>query len=225
VVRRRSRRNRKLRGSRFHASAGALRRRFVRLARAWLRARRKPLAQGFALALCVLVAINGLVRVLGGGSPNLLSPLHLVDKTRALGGLALHGLSHVIGDPHGDPRAIVSAAAQRNGVPVALALAVAHVESGLQPHAISHTGAMGLMQLMPDTAVRLGVGDAFDSEANADGATRYLHDLLHRYRGDVHRAVAAYNAGPGRVPAGAPVALPAETQHYVRVVLGSQPVW
>jgi hypothetical protein len=216
VVRRRSRRNRKLRGSR---------RQLIRLARAWLRARRKPLLQGFALALCVLVTINGLVRGLGGGSPNLLSPLHLVDKTRALGGLALHGFSHVIGDPHGDPRAIVSAAAQRNGVPVGLALAVAHVESGLHPHAISHTGAMGLMQLMPDTAVMLGVGDAFDSEANADGATRYLHDLLHRYRGDMHRAVAAYNAGPGRVPAGTPVTLPAETQHYVRVVLGSQPVW
>jgi hypothetical protein len=195
------------------------------LLRAALRGHRRQALQAFAISLGVVVAINVMVRVLGGGSPNLLSPLHLVDKSRALAGLALHGCSHVFGNPHGDPRTIVSAAAQRNGVPVSLALAVAHAESSWQPHAISCTGAMGLMQLMPDTAATLGVSDAFDSEANADGATRYLSELLHRYRGDAHRAIAAYNVGPGRVPAAAPPVLPAETQRYVRVVLGSRPVW
>ena len=172
-------------------------------------------------ALAVVLAINLAVRVLGGGRPNLLSPLHLGDKTRALAGLGLHGFSHVFGEPHGDERAIVSDAARRNGVPVALALSVAHAESRFSPHAISHTGAMGLMQLMPDTAAELGVLDAFDSDANADGATRYLRQLLARYRGDAHRAVAAYNAGPGRVPARGEPVLPAETRHYVRTVLGA----
>jgi hypothetical protein len=173
------------------------------------------------VALAVVLAINLSVRVFGGGRPNLLSPLHLGDKTRALAGLALHGFSHVFGEPHGDERAIVSDAARRNGVPVALALSVAHAESRFSPHAISHTGAMGLMQLMPGTAAELGVLDAFDSDANADGATRYLRQLLTRYRGDTRRAVAAYNAGPGRVPSRGEPVLPAETRRYVRTVLGA----
>jgi soluble lytic murein transglycosylase-like protein len=65
------------------------------------------------------------------------------------------------------------------------------------------------------------VFDAFDSEANADGGTRYLGALLRRYRGDQRRAVAAYNAGPGRVPAHGQPVLPAETRRYVRAVLGA----
>ena len=183
--------------------------------------RGRRILQLIGVALAVVVTINLAVRVLGGGRPNLLSPLHLADKTRALAGLALHGFSHVIDEPHGDERAIVSEAARRNGVPVALALSVAHAESRFAPHAISHTGAMGLMQLMPDTADDLGVLDAFDSAANADGATRYLRELLARYRGDTRRAVAAYNAGPGRVPARGEPVLPPETRHYVRTVLGA----
>lgn len=160
--------------------------------------------------------------MLGGGTPHLLSPLHLIDKTRALGALALHGVGHLFGDPHGDPRAIVREAALRNGVPPALALSVARAESHWEPHAISHTGAMGLMQLMPGTADQLGVTDAFDSAANADAATRYLRSLLSRYRGDARRAVAAYNAGPARVATRGTPALPAETRHYVHAVLGAQ---
>ena len=177
--------------------------------------------QLLAVAVAAVLAINVSVRVFGGGVPHLLSPLHLGDKVRALGGLALHSVGHLLGDPHGDERAAVSEAARRNGVPVALALSVAHAESLFTPHAISHTGAMGLMQLMPDTARELGVFDAFDSDANADGATRYLRALLRRYGGDQHRAVAAYNAGPGRVPARGRPALPDETRRYVRTVLGA----
>lgn len=171
-------------------------------------------------SLCAVLATNTLVRVLGGGSSHPLSLLHLGDKTRALAALGMHGTRHVFGEPHADDRATVSAAARRNGVPVALALSVARAESSFQPHAISHTGAMGLMQLMPDTAAELGVLDAFDSDANADGATRYLHRLLRRYRGDQQRAVAAYNAGPGRVSTQGESALSNETRHYVHTVLG-----
>jgi hypothetical protein len=176
--------------------------------------------QLLGLSLCAVLAINTLVRVLGGGSPHPLSLLHLGDKTRALCTLGVHATRHVFGAPHADDRETVRAAARRNGVPIALALSVARAESSFQPHAISHTGAMGLMQLMPDTAADLGVLDAFDSEANADGATRYLHRLLVRYRGDPERAVAAYNVGPGRVSMQGVSTLPDETRHYVHTVLG-----
>jgi soluble lytic murein transglycosylase-like protein len=79
---------------------------------------------------------------------------------------------------------------------------------------------MGLMQLMPGTAAMLGVDDAFDPAQNAEAGTRYLAQLLRRYRGDRVRVLAAYNAGPGRVPLHGAIELPAETRSYVRHVLG-----
>jgi soluble lytic murein transglycosylase-like protein len=173
------------------------------------------------LSLVAVLSINTLVRVLGGGTPNPVSLVHLGDKTRALAGLAAHGSRHLFGNPHTTDRETIRAAARRNGVPESLALAVARTESSFHPHAISYTGAMGLMQLMPDTAAEFGVRDAFDSSDNADGATRYLRRLLARYRGDTARAVAAYNAGPGMVPKQGRAELPRETRHYVHTVLGT----
>jgi soluble lytic murein transglycosylase-like protein len=76
---------------------------------------------------------------------------------------------------------------------------VIHAESGFNSHAISRKGAQGLMQLMPDTANRLGVANAFDPESNVGGGSRYLRELLERYNFDLVRALAAYNAGPQRV--------------------------
>ncbi len=76
---------------------------------------------------------------------------------------------------------------------------VIHAESGFNSHAVSPKGARGLMQLMPSTASQLGVKDAFDSEANVGGGSRYLRELLERYNFDLVKALAAYNAGPERV--------------------------
>jgi len=76
---------------------------------------------------------------------------------------------------------------------------VIHAESGFHAQAVSRKGARGLMQLMPQTASRLGVGNAFDPEANVEGGTRYLRELLERYNFDLIKALAAYNAGPQRV--------------------------
>jgi hypothetical protein len=172
-------------------------------------------------AACVVgyvLALNALVRTLGGGDPHPLSPRHHAQKAEALGRLGMHAVGELGLWPHADPRLVVASAADRQRVPRALALAVARVESSLDPHAISRTGAMGLMQLMPDTAAELSVIDPFDPAHNADGAVRYLKLLLGRYAGDVERAIAAYNVGPGRVPRVGPLSLPAETRAYVAAV-------
>ena len=118
-----------------------------------------------------------------------------------------------------DLRALATAAAKRHGLDPALVLAVANVESGLRPSAVSPKGARGLMQLMPPTAKDMGVTDVFDPLQNLEGGTRYLRELLSRYDGDLKRALAAYNAGPGAVDKYKGVPPYRETLAYVRRVL------
>jgi soluble lytic murein transglycosylase-like protein len=92
---------------------------------------------------------------------------------------------------------------------------VIRAESGFNVRAVSPKGAQGLMQLMPKTASRLGVGDAFDPQANVEAGTRYLRELLERYDFDLVKALAAYNAGPGRVAQYGGVPPYYETKAYV----------
>jgi soluble lytic murein transglycosylase-like protein len=112
----------------------------------------------------------------------------------------------------------IRSAARRTGVDAALLRAVIHAESGFNAHALSYKGAQGLMQLMPDTAIELGVGDAFDPAQNISAGARYLAVLLHDYHGDVKLAAAAYNAGAGAVTKYGGVPPYAETEVYVKRV-------
>ena len=114
---------------------------------------------------------------------------------------------------------IVQEHASRQALRPELVRAVIQVESGYNPRATSPKGAMGLMQLMPGTARDLGVRDPYDPEENIRGGTKYLRQLLDKYRGNEDLALAAYNAGPGAVDKhGEQVPPYRETRDYVRKV-------
>jgi soluble lytic murein transglycosylase-like protein len=112
---------------------------------------------------------------------------------------------------------IIDAAADRYRIPASLIRAVIKQESNFNAEAVSHKGAMGLMQLMPETADLLGVNDPFEPNENIFGGTQYLVDLINRYDGNLNKALAAYNAGPDRVQDSIPNFR--ETRNFVDSVL------
>jgi soluble lytic murein transglycosylase-like protein len=106
--------------------------------------------------------------------------------------------------------------ARRHGVDPLLVRAVIRVESNFDPRAVSPKGAAGLMQLMPETAMRYGVDNRFDPAQNVDGGVRYLRDLMAMFDGNLSLALAAYNAGEGAVlKYGRRIPPYPETQQYV----------
>lgn len=111
----------------------------------------------------------------------------------------LSGRSLYAGQPDPEAKYYADAYADHYGVPRALVYAVINQESGWNPRAVSGKGAMGLGQLMPDTARRYGVRQPFLASANIGGCVRYLHDLLVRFHGNMRLAVAAYYTGEARV--------------------------
>ncbi|MEA4856792.1 lytic transglycosylase domain-containing protein [Solidesulfovibrio sp.] len=107
---------------------------------------------------------------------------------------------------------------RRHGVDPNLVRAMVEVESGFAERAVSPKGASGLMQIMPGTGKVLGLADAFDGSANLEAGIRYIRALLDTY-GDVRLALAAYNAGPGRVQKGGAIPDIPETRDYVAKVM------
>ena len=113
---------------------------------------------------------------------------------------------------------IVQKAAERHNLDPALVKAVISTESGWNPTAISRKGAVGLMQLIPETAERFGVGNAFDPAQNVEGGTSYLKELLDHYNGDLTKSLAAYNAGQRAVDQSGGIPAYPETERYIQKV-------
>lgn len=116
---------------------------------------------------------------------------------------------------------MIDKVAQKHGVDEKLVRALVRQESGFNPNATSHCGAMGLMQLMPATAKGLGVTDPYNPVQNVEGGVKYLKSMLNKYNGNVILALAAYNAGPGAVDKYGTVPPYGETQNYVKSILAN----
>lgn len=118
----------------------------------------------------------------------------------------------------GDTNSMIAAAARKYNVDPRLAAAVAQTESGGNQEAVSPAGAIGVMQLMPETAAGLGV-NPYDKQQNIEGGVKYLRQMMDTFGGDVQKAVAAYNAGPQAVRDYNGIPPYRETQNYVNKVL------
>lgn len=117
--------------------------------------------------------------------------------------------------------AAINTYSKQFGLDPKLVRAVIKEESGFQPFALSTSGAMGLMQLMPGTAEGLGVTDAYNIEQNILGGTQYLYYQLKAFDGDLKLALAAYNAGPNAVKKYGGIPPYTQTQNYVKKVMNS----
>jgi soluble lytic murein transglycosylase-like protein len=118
-----------------------------------------------------------------------------------------------------DAAPLIDAAAEASHVQAKLLRVVIEQESGYRPCAESAKGARGLMQLMPATMDDLGVADPFDAKQNIEAGARYLKQLIDRYKGDLSLALAAFNAGPGKVDDAGGIPDIQETKDYVESIL------
>ena len=118
-----------------------------------------------------------------------------------------------------DLKAIIQKAGAKYNVPEKLINSVIRTESAFNPKAVSKAGAMGLMQLMPQTAKEYGVTDAFDPKQNIFAGTKHLRGLMDRFKGDLPLSLAAYNAGARRVIESNGIPDIRETKNYVKSVI------
>jgi hypothetical protein len=116
---------------------------------------------------------------------------------------------------------IINRNASKYSMDASLIRAVIEAESSFNSRAVSRKGAIGLMQLMPDTARRMGAKRPFEPEQNIEAGTKYLKHLMQRFNGDLKLALAAYNAGPRAVERYGDIPPYGETRRYVKKVVGS----
>jgi soluble lytic murein transglycosylase-like protein len=126
---------------------------------------------------------------------------------------------HLVAVPQADLEPLITRHSGAQSLDPKLVKAVIQAESGYNVRAVSNKGAVGLMQLMPDTASLLNVRNPYDPEENIQGGTRYLRKMLDRFAGRIEYAIAAYNAGPNAVERHGGIPPFAETREYVRRVL------
>jgi soluble lytic murein transglycosylase-like protein len=146
--------------------------------------------------------------------PTAPQPVALASSTGTASGKQLANSSAPVDLP-----GLSSSAGARHDLDPDLIASVIHAESGGNPHAVSRTGARGLMQLMPGTAAQAGVSNSFDAAQNVEGGTAYLNALLLYYHDNLALALAAYNAGPGAVQKYHGIPPYAETRAYVARVI------
>jgi hypothetical protein len=167
--------------------------------------------------LVPLCAINICVTVVGHSRVFPLSPFYLRNKVAALDAYARHRPRCLLFGDDVVSSELIARTEVRHHLPCGLLGAVVQVESGAQAHRISWAGAMGPVQLIPSTALALGVSDPFDPEESLDGAARYLRTQLTTFH-DPRLAAAAYNAGPGAIR-GRAIPHNGQTEFYVARVM------
>jgi len=181
-----------------------------------------------AVLLCLLVWGGGLSRPLQAQGIVIITDEHgrkiyiNTSEARSKGPLAAPSASPAKASntisPSSDINKLVEQTANRLQVDPQLVHAIIQVESEYDPKAVSPKGAMGLMQLIPETAQRFGVGDPFNPKENIEGGVSYLRYLLDLFGGDLPRSLAAYNAGEGAVERSGGIPSYAETRDYVQKV-------
>ena len=167
------------------------------------------------------IAVTWLRKAADRGSEQAANLLRLMPHTEAAAKTGCPMMSASPARPIAAPdkiRDLVAGTAQELGVDPQLIMAVIAVESAFNPRAVSRKNAQGLMQLMPETAVRFGVRDPFDEKENVRGGATYLRELLKRFDGDLVLALAAYNAGEGAILINGGVPPYQETKDYIERV-------
>ena len=142
------------------------------------------------------------------------------DRPVAQAAARMEAVEQKVAQVQKQPRELIDEAAAKYGLPAALLHSVARTESDYSATAVSHKGAIGVMQLMPGTAAQLNA-DPTDPAQNIDAGARHLRDLLLQYNGATFKALAAYNAGPGAVQKYGGIPPYSETRNYVERVVNS----